>query len=655
MSRVLVRASVMALSLAALAAPAPAQTLGTFSWQLAPFCNVVTVAVTQNGSSYTLDGYDSQCGAGTRAPATGMAVLNPDGTVEIGLTIVTSPGGTPVHVDTTIDLASLGGPWTDSLGHTGTLIYGGAGGGSPRPLAAAALRDGSVDSATIADGSIAAVDIDASEVQRRIATACPSGQLMTGVAEDGSVACEAVSSTSGGDITAVSAGTGLSGGGLSGAVTVSADFAAVQARLTGNCPANQYLRGVGPTGTPQCDPVSNAANAAQLGGVAANQYVVTSDVRLTNARTPLPGSADYVRNNVSSAQTANFNISGNGVLGGTLTAGAVMTQTAFGIGGTPRIFGHYGVNNLFAGALAASAEEGIRNTIVGDSAGSQIDGEENAFVGFLAGQFTTTGDDNTFVGSRAGNQNLVGGLNTYVGRSAGLLSTGSDNTVLGALALDQQTSGDRNTAVGKGALTALQTGTQNIAIGWSAGSTLLNGDNNVYLGGTAAAVESGTIRVGTALQTRFFTSGVRGITTGNNNAVPVVIDSAGQLGTVSSSRRTKFDIDDLPGGVTHALQALRPVQFRYRQAFADGSTPIQYGLIAEEVEEVMPELVAYDEAGAPMTVKYHVLPSLLLADVQRLERERRREADLLQRQQDRIAQLEEELAALKALLLSRTR
>jgi hypothetical protein len=100
---------------AALVAPATsvsAQSLGTYSWQLAPYCNVVTVDVTQLGSTYTLDGYDTQSGgANSRAPLTGMAVINPNGTIEIGLTIVTSPGGTPVHVDTTIDLATLGGPW----------------------------------------------------------------------------------------------------------------------------------------------------------------------------------------------------------------------------------------------------------------------------------------------------------------------------------------------------------------------------------------------------------------------------------------------------------------------------------------------------------------------------------------------------------------
>ena len=108
----------------ALPAPSLGQALGTYSWQLAPFCNVVTVNVTQIGSTYTLDGYDTQCGgASNRAPLTGMAVPNPNGTIGFGLTIVTSPGGTAVHVEAAISLTSLGGTWRDSDGRTGDFVF----------------------------------------------------------------------------------------------------------------------------------------------------------------------------------------------------------------------------------------------------------------------------------------------------------------------------------------------------------------------------------------------------------------------------------------------------------------------------------------------------------------------------------------------------
>lgn len=112
---------------------AEAQPLGTFSWQLQPYCNVVTFTVTQNGAIYTLDGFDAQCGAPRVAPAAGVATVNPDGTVGLGLSIVTTPGGAPTHVDAVISLVTLSGTWADSQGSEGVFTLGGPGGGSPRP------------------------------------------------------------------------------------------------------------------------------------------------------------------------------------------------------------------------------------------------------------------------------------------------------------------------------------------------------------------------------------------------------------------------------------------------------------------------------------------------------------------------------------------
>ena len=109
--------------------PAGAQTLGTFRWQLQPFCNVVTVTVTQSGAVYTLDGYDDQCGAPQRAPLVGLATPNPDGSIGLGLNIVTVPGGRAVSVDARISLATLGGNWTDSAGNIGTAVFNGAAAG----------------------------------------------------------------------------------------------------------------------------------------------------------------------------------------------------------------------------------------------------------------------------------------------------------------------------------------------------------------------------------------------------------------------------------------------------------------------------------------------------------------------------------------------
>jgi hypothetical protein len=146
-----VRPTALALAAFALALPAAAgaQTLGTFRWQLQPYCNIVSLTVIQQGGQYTLDGTDDQCTAQQKASVRGMAFLNPNGTIGFGLTIVTTPGGAPVHVDATISMSTLSGTWTDSAGNDGTFVYTpalGVPGGSPRPATAgpqAEFRDSS--------------------------------------------------------------------------------------------------------------------------------------------------------------------------------------------------------------------------------------------------------------------------------------------------------------------------------------------------------------------------------------------------------------------------------------------------------------------------------------------------------------------------------
>ena len=122
-----------------LARPVAAQVIGTFRWQLLPHCNVVSLTVTQQGAQYLLDGTDDQCGAGAAA-VRGLGFLNPNGTVGFGFTILTTPGGLPVHVDATLNLPSLGGTWRDSDGRTGPILYlvGAPAAGAPRPAASGA-------------------------------------------------------------------------------------------------------------------------------------------------------------------------------------------------------------------------------------------------------------------------------------------------------------------------------------------------------------------------------------------------------------------------------------------------------------------------------------------------------------------------------------
>jgi hypothetical protein len=135
------RSSLVLITLAALcisgsAGTAAAQTVGTFRWQQQPYCNVVTVTVVQQSGIYQVDGFDDQCGAATRAAVTGMGFPNPNGTIGFGLTVVTTPGGSPLHIDATITLAALSGTWRDSSGATGawTFTPGAAAPGSTRPV-----------------------------------------------------------------------------------------------------------------------------------------------------------------------------------------------------------------------------------------------------------------------------------------------------------------------------------------------------------------------------------------------------------------------------------------------------------------------------------------------------------------------------------------
>jgi hypothetical protein len=129
------------------------------------------------------------------------------------------------------------------------------------------------------------------------------------------------------------------------------------------------------------------------------------------------------------------------------------------------------------------------------------------------------------------------------------------------------------------------------------------------------AGESNTIRIGNGNNNRAFIAGIYGVPSGLPGTA-VFVDANGQLGTMSSSRRFKDDIEDM-GDASSDLMKLRPVTFRYKQAQEDGSHPLQYGLVAEEVAEVNPGLVQFDKDGQPQTVLYHVLPSLLLNEAQK--------------------------------------
>src|SRR5262249_51324359 len=170
--------------------------------------------------------------------------------------------------------------------------------------------------------------------------------------------------------------------------------------------------------------------------------------------------------------------------------------------------------------------------------------------------------------------------------------------------------GSYNTALGYQALYN-STGSRNLALGYNAGYKLTSGDKNIYVGNSGVASESATMRLGSA-QTRTFITGIRGVHLGRTG-VAVVINSSGQLGTLVSSARYKHDIQDMREG-SQGLYHLRPVTFRYKQ---DAQGQQQYGLIAEEVAKVYPELVVKGADGKVESVQYHELIPMLLNEVQR--------------------------------------
>jgi hypothetical protein len=330
-----------------------------------------------------------------------------------------------------------------------------------------------------------------------------------------------------------------------------------------------------------------------------------------------------------------------------------------------------GCHNTASGEEALYSDtSGSYNTATGySSLYSNTTGNNNAAAGFEALYSNSTGSDNAGSGYQALYKNTTGSFNTAAG--AGALYTnstaeyntasgyqalynnnGASNTASGYQALYANTSGINNTASGVRSLAGNTTGSDNIALGWHSGDTLTTGSNNIDIANVGVAGDNGVTRIGTTgTQTKTYIAGIYDTSVSGNT---VVVNSSGQLGVVVSSERFKTDIAPM-GSDSAKLQALRPVTFHLK---TDPHGEVHYGLIAEEVAKIYPELVIRNEAGRIDGVRYDELAPMLLNEMQEQQKVVAAQSEKIAAQDQRaaaqdtkIAQLQEQLTGIQAALV----
>src|SRR5438876_1638593 len=331
-----------------------------------------------------------------------------------------------------------------------------------------------------------------------------------------------------------------------------------------------------------------------------------------------------------------------------------------------------GSNTAVGGQALLSNNTGSYNTAVGENAlvfntggsfnmalgqgalASNLTGNSNTAMGFQALNRNTT-KNNTAVGYQALFSNTTGSNLNAVGYQAlvfndGVPPQGSFNNAHGNFALVNNTTGRENNAFGDSALADNVTGNFNTAIGDQAGSAIKK-NWNIDIGKDVFGDDDDAFvtRIGisaiadTLHQKKCFIGGIRGVTTGVMDAVPVLIDSAGQLGVTSSSERFKHDIKPMDK-TSEAILALKPVAFHYK---SDTTNTPQFGLIAEQVAQVNPDLVVRDPDGQIYTVRYEAVNAMLLNE---FLKEHRKVEELKNDFQATVARQQKEIQALTAAL-----
>jgi trimeric autotransporter adhesin len=268
-------------------------------------------------------------------------------------------------------------------------------------------------------------------------------------------------------------------------------------------------------------------------------------------------------------------------------------------------------------------------------------GTQNTATGAFALRSNTTANNNTADGFQALINNSTGKENTAVGESAFKTANANSNTGVGFQVAFHTTSGTRNTAVGHHALSNNSTGSSNIALGANAGANLTTGSNNIDIASIGVGGESNTTRIGT-LQTRAFIKGISGTAV---TGTAVVVNAAGQLGVAPSSAHFKHEIRPM-GKESEAILGLKPVSFCYDQEIDQEGLP-QFGLVAEEVEKMNPDLVVRDDAGRPYTVRYDQVNAMLLNEFLKAHRK-------MEQQEAAIARQEKQIEALVTMVKEQT-
>ncbi len=451
------------------------------------------------------------------------------------------------------------------------------------------------------------------------------------------------------------------------------------------------------TSAPAAVQALNAASAVdsqKLGGVNADQFVQILDPRLSDARQPLPGSASYIQN-TNSLQTANFNISGGGKIGGSLTvtsiadigasifvggdanitssltANQINSNTQYNLGGS-RVLSRQGTNNLFIGFSAgqnistgknnvfAGSFAGQNNTTANDSAfygafaGLNSNSSFNSFFGSEAGMANTSGNQNSFFGYQAGKSNVSGGGNAFFGENAGSSNVSGFNNAFFGTQSGNKVTGSNNSFLGSAAGNIATSAFNNVLIGFNTGSTQTTEDNNTLvgfdadinvgvsfstaLGSGAKATLSHTIVLGTSAETVVIPN------LGAAGATQLCRNAQNQIATCSSSARYKTNIASFNSGL-NIVKRLQPVAFNWR---ADNRA--DFGLVAEDVAKIEPLLATYNEAGEVEGVKYDRVGVVLLNAVKEQQAQIERQNEVIEKQAEQLRQQQAQLDALKKLV-----